>query len=510
MINSIPPSVLLPPLHSRVNESGDYRPLILRHRKTEKTNKQTMKGNTSSEETPLLSTTATTTTSRQRGSDTDDNTNGGSSSSVSGGPRRRAGGGVVVAQHDFRNDNNDHDGADESDEYIDLVSATKFSPPLPPHSRSIQQQQQQQQEQQDEIKDRGRNAGGMMVNVIATIGNVLGRRRGEGRDNNGNRGAATDDRQLEGEDEQQEYYRDDFNDQSWKCSFGTNEDDGIWMNTNDQPGTIMSFLVWILIFYSGLTVTLLARSGHLPSMMAMLYCTLCAFALASHAKTTFTDPGSVPSSAVPRETSSQGITCHAMCSQCQTFKPPGSHHCRICNRCISRMDHHCPWMNNCIGAGNFKHFILFLLYTWTASVLALVIFGWNYFLCSDEDCIFPTVLVQLVRAMTMMCIVALLFTSSMIMNVTYGIMTGIGTIDRLKKKANNTMLYSDEEPIPLQDIFGIGGYYTWAFPVDPIFEDYDRVMGYSTPQRLLREEMQDGDGKSSGGMPPESNDFSPV
>lgn len=72
--------------------------------------------------------------------------------------------------------------------------------------------------------------------------------------------------------------------------------------------------------------------------------------------------------------------------------------------------------------------------------------------------------------------------------VTYGLMTGIGTIDRLKKKATNTMSQSDEEPIPLKDVFGIAGYHTWPFPVDPVFDDYDRVMGYSMPQRLSREQ----------------------
>ena len=67
-------------------------------------------------------------------------------------------------------------------------------------------------------------------------------------------------------------------------------------------------------------------------------------------------------------------------------------------------------------------------------------------------------------------------------------MTGIGTIDRLKKKATNTMGQSDEEPINLEDVFGIAGYHTWPFPIDPVFEDYDRVMGFSTPQRLSREQ----------------------
>ena len=100
------------------------------------------------------------------------------------------------------------------------------------------------------------------------------------------------------------------------------------------------------------------------------------------------------------------------------------------------------------------------------------------------------VLTQLVRFMTVLAIGALLFTSSMLMNVIYGIMTGIGTIDRLKKKASQTIMESEEEPIPLVHIFGMNPYYTWILPIDPIFPNYDTVMGYSTPQRLLREQMR--------------------
>jgi hypothetical protein len=136
-----------------------------------------------------------------------------------------------------------------------------------------------------------------------------------------------------------------------------------------------------------------------------------------------------------------------------------------------------------------EHFTLFLVYTWTCSAMALMLLGWNYFFCSSDGCAFTIVLVQLARIMTLLSIGAFLFTSSMLMNVCYGLMTGIGTIDRLKKKATNTMIESDEEPIPLKDVFGIGAYWTWPLPIDPIFDDYDRVLGYSTPQRLLREQM---------------------
>ena len=237
--------------------------------------------------------------------------------------------------------------------------------------------------------------------------------------------------------------------------------------------------------YSGFTVTILAQNNALSSVVAIIYCTLCALALASHAKTTFTDPGSIPHSAVPNEDDGGNHHEFPMCSVCETYKPKYCHHCRICNRCISGMDHHCPWMNNCIGKGNLKHFTLFLVYVWLASAYALVLFGLNYFLCNREECTFPDVLVQLVRIMTVLCIGAFYFTSNMIISVLWGIVTGLGIIDRMKGDA------VQEAPIPWKDVFGIQHYFTWLLPIDPVFEDYDRVMKYSTVPRLLREKKME-------------------
>jgi len=290
-----------------------------------------------------------------------------------------------------------------------------------------------------------------------------------------------------------DYYRDDFNDQPLSCSIGTTEEDGIWMNRNDGPGSIMAVMVWFLFIYSAVTITFLAETGGIHGILSLVYVTLTGLSLASHAKTQFSDPGTVPASAQPVEAYRKMNPQMQLnfCSQCQSFKPPLSHHCRICNRCVSRMDHHCPWMNNCIGAGNFKHFILFLVYTWLCNALALILLGWNYFFCVSEECTFTILLVQLARITTFLSTCSMMFTSSMIMNVTYGIITGIGTIDRLKKKAMDTMQDSEEESISLKDIFGIAGWYTWFLPIDPVFEDFDRVLGFSTPQRLLREQMKD-------------------
>lgn len=68
-------------------------------------------------------------------------------------------------------------------------------------------------------------------------------------------------------------------------------------------------------------------------------------------------------------------------------------------------------------------------------------------------------------------------------------------------------------------VFGIGPIYTWPFPVDPIFEDFDRVMGYTMPQRLDRERqfcdlrrpfMQDIKQNQSLELPKCVNDLLPV
>mmetsp|Transcript_19112 Transcript_19112/g.32819 ORF Transcript_19112/g.32819 Transcript_19112/m.32819 type:complete len:343 (+) Transcript_19112:208-1236(+) len=84
------------------------------------------------------------------------------------------------------------------------------------------------------------------------------------------------------------------------------------------------------------------------------------------------DPGGVPDDWVPDpeqaalEVKKKGGA--RICQKCQRAKPPRTHHCRVCKRCITRMDHHCPWTNNCIGHGNYRAFLLCLLYVGAALV----------------------------------------------------------------------------------------------------------------------------------------------
>ncbi|KAK0159222.1 hypothetical protein PV328_010131 [Microctonus aethiopoides] len=64
----------------------------------------------------------------------------------------------------------------------------------------------------------------------------------------------------------------------------------------------------------------------------------------------------------------------SICKKCIKPKPPRTHHCSICDRCVLKMDHHCPWLNNCVGHYNHRHFLQYMAFTVTG-VTFIMIFG---------------------------------------------------------------------------------------------------------------------------------------
>ena len=76
------------------------------------------------------------------------------------------------------------------------------------------------------------------------------------------------------------------------------------------------------------------------------------------------------------------------CSKCLMIKPARCHHCRLCNRCVLKMDHHCPWIANCVGFNNHKYFMNMLLY----SSLILIFVS-----CTYSECVADTLFDREVR-----------------------------------------------------------------------------------------------------------------
>ncbi|CAN7999497.1 unnamed protein product [Ixodes pacificus] len=66
----------------------------------------------------------------------------------------------------------------------------------------------------------------------------------------------------------------------------------------------------------------------------------------------------------------------SICKKCIAPKPPRTHHCSICNRCVLKMDHHCPWLNNCIGHFTHRYFFMFCSYM-LLGIMFLMVFGYK-------------------------------------------------------------------------------------------------------------------------------------
>ncbi|KAJ2850876.1 Palmitoyltransferase, partial [Coemansia erecta] len=63
------------------------------------------------------------------------------------------------------------------------------------------------------------------------------------------------------------------------------------------------------------------------------------------------------------------------CRMCRGYKPPRTHHCAECERCVLKMDHHCPWTNNCVGYFNQSHFLRFIYTVDVTCAFAVTLHG---------------------------------------------------------------------------------------------------------------------------------------
>ena len=160
-------------------------------------------------------------------------------------------------------------------------------------------------------------------------------------------------------------------------------------NTDHARG--VAFRQCFLLFSDFVVCVFVIDHEHILGILhILLFNMICGLALVSHAVCMFSDPGTVP--LVPEEVCQavntaerprKKTTCYKHCLN--PNKPPGAHHCGVCKRCVMKMDHHCPWVNNCVGENNQKHFLLFLIYTFTLCVYAMLLIIARGVMCSNAS-----------------------------------------------------------------------------------------------------------------------------
>eukprot|EP01041_Mallomonas_annulata_P007639 gene7639-15636_t len=265
---------------------------------------------------------------------------------------------------------------------------------------------------------------------------------------------------------------------------GTNEGSLIWWNSANKFSIVLSAAVWFTILYSASVTIIIILEGEYTLANGTAIIFLCFMALLSHLMTMCVDPGSVPMNAHPLPKDVRAGIPISMCGTCDAFKPFGSHHDRISNRCISRMDHFCPWMNNAIGANNQKNFFLFLIYTDAAALYMLILLIIHLVDCEALHCqTFSDLTLNLVRALVFVLLFAVLFTTAMLCNQIYGLMVGLGTIDRMKNKKGHKKVGIS---VPFAHVFG-SQWWFYLLPFPPVFHNPEEVLGYPSSLQHLAE-----------------------
>eukprot|EP00916_Digyalum_oweni_P004042 GHVL01007198.1.p1 GENE.GHVL01007198.1~~GHVL01007198.1.p1 ORF type:complete len:319 (+),score=55.94 GHVL01007198.1:626-1582(+) len=120
------------------------------------------------------------------------------------------------------------------------------------------------------------------------------------------------------------------------------------------------------------------------------------------------------------------------CKWCCLYKPDRSHHCRVCRKCVLKMDHHCPWVHNCIGYYNYKYFFNLLLYSFiTCNYISIsMIESVNNIFINDKNSIF--IMFFLLFGETLSIFIGILVTGFFIFHIWLGV-NGLSTIEFCEK-----------------------------------------------------------------------------
>ncbi|KAH9627443.1 hypothetical protein KSS87_006134 [Heliosperma pusillum] len=210
---------------------------------------------------------------------------------------------------------------------------------------------------------------------------------------------------------------------------------------------------------------------------------LLAMLLWSYFSVVFTDPGSVPPDWRPTideeggeadplnvpeysgvQVGDPSLSKVRICRKCNQLKPSRCHHCSVCGRCVLKMDHHCVWVVNCVGALNYKHFLLFLFYTFleTTVVTISLLPQFIAFFSDGEIPVTPSSLATTFLAFVLNLAFALSVMGFLIMHISL-VASNTTTIEAYEKKTAPKWRYDLGKKKNFQQVFGTDKRY-WFIP----------------------------------------------
>ncbi|XP_033119219.1 palmitoyltransferase ZDHHC3-like [Anneissia japonica] len=200
--------------------------------------------------------------------------------------------------------------------------------------------------------------------------------------------------------------------------------------------------------------------------------------ITSHVRAVIADPGIVPLPAaaidfsdmrfgvIPKNILSQDGENWSICQKCEAYRPPRAHHCRICQRCIRKMDHHCPWINNCVGEFNQKFFIQFLFYVGLAAVYSIVLIILCWTTTSSKHLKFPEHNAKVAHTIVLIVesILFGLFVCAIGCDQISAILEDETAVEQVKRNKGSRHQVEKSRTELLKEVFGRGSRLCWLCP----------------------------------------------
>ncbi|XP_071512128.1 palmitoyltransferase ZDHHC7-like [Diadema antillarum] len=254
---------------------------------------------------------------------------------------------------------------------------------------------------------------------------------------------------------------------------------------DDPCGFVCMIITYGAVFYADYVVVewLIVPSSLSASLWgalhALIFNSIILLLIVSHLRAVLSDPGIVPlpSTAIDFSDVRSGNAPKSridklsgeswtVCQKCEAYRPPRAHHCRICRRCIRKMDHHCPWINNCVGEFNQKYFIQFLFYVGMAAVYSifLLVISWTRECpsCSDMDEKNARIAHSIV--LVVISILFGLFVCAIGCDQITAIFEDETLVEQIKNKGQHREVIRRSKMDLLREVFGKGPIWWWMVP----------------------------------------------